>query len=377
MTDLRQWLTKQWAATHRLVFSCDVDDGGLTLVLPELRSFLLGGGSLLFVVTSSCPTLDLFAEERGVDVLRRERSIPAAVAARRWDGSVVAAVGTFGLTLSGLSVRAAEVPGDGMLAEFEALVEVPETAVVVGELLESVLDRLEAGRFVATGPHSSGFVDLDLLTGTQNAGSLWVISGESGVGKSVFALGIAAQCALRRQLPTLVQTRRDVLADQVLRLLAAEARVPVQHLCHGPMTDDDWGRIATGVSPASASTLWFEELCPGQPPLPSRNREWSALIVDDLDLKGEYEQLEKLRGWAQQRDAWVVVVVRQVPGRQGTRARVADVMVEIRRDDLHDPYSPRAGEADLVIRRNRLGPTGTVTVAFQGHYARFVDMSTA
>ena len=53
----------------------------------------------------------------------------------------------------------------------------------------------------------------------------------------------------------------------------------------------------------------------------------------------------------------------------------ADLVLLIHREDFYEPESPRAGEADLRVVKHRNGPTGTVTVAFQGHYSRFVDMA--
>jgi replicative DNA helicase len=53
----------------------------------------------------------------------------------------------------------------------------------------------------------------------------------------------------------------------------------------------------------------------------------------------------------------------------------ADVVVLLHREDAYERESPRAGEADLIVAKHRNGPTATVTVAFQGHYSRFVDMA--
>jgi replicative DNA helicase len=54
----------------------------------------------------------------------------------------------------------------------------------------------------------------------------------------------------------------------------------------------------------------------------------------------------------------------------------ADMVILLHREDAYERESPRAGEADLILAKHRNGPTGTVTVAFQGHYSRFVDMAT-
>ncbi|MDI9579912.1 MAG: DnaB-like helicase C-terminal domain-containing protein, partial [Thermobispora sp.] len=59
----------------------------------------------------------------------------------------------------------------------------------------------------------------------------------------------------------------------------------------------------------------------------------------------------------------------------GSIEQDADVVILLHREDAYEPESPRAGEADLIVAKHRNGPTATVTVAFQGHYSRFVDMA--
>ena len=53
----------------------------------------------------------------------------------------------------------------------------------------------------------------------------------------------------------------------------------------------------------------------------------------------------------------------------------ADMVILVHREDAYEKESPRAGEADLIVAKHRNGPTATITVAFQGHYSRFVDMA--
>jgi replicative DNA helicase len=53
----------------------------------------------------------------------------------------------------------------------------------------------------------------------------------------------------------------------------------------------------------------------------------------------------------------------------------SDVVILLHREDAYERESPRAGEADMIVAKHRNGPTTTVTVAFQGHYSRFVDMA--
>jgi replicative DNA helicase len=59
----------------------------------------------------------------------------------------------------------------------------------------------------------------------------------------------------------------------------------------------------------------------------------------------------------------------------GSIEQDADLVILLHREDVYERESPRAGEADLIVAKHRNGPTTTVTVAFQGHYSRFVDMA--
>jgi len=61
----------------------------------------------------------------------------------------------------------------------------------------------------------------------------------------------------------------------------------------------------------------------------------------------------------------------------GSIEQDSDVVILLHREDLYERESPRAGEADLIVAKHRNGPTMTVTVAFQGHYSRFVDMASS
>ena len=61
----------------------------------------------------------------------------------------------------------------------------------------------------------------------------------------------------------------------------------------------------------------------------------------------------------------------------GSIEQDADVVMLLHREDAYERESPRAGEADFILAKHRNGPTANITVAFQGHYSRFVDMAQA
>ncbi|MFB9800418.1 replicative DNA helicase, partial [Streptomonospora salina] len=120
---------------------------------------------------------------------------------------------------------------------------------------------------------------------------------------------------------------------------------------------------------------------------PSRPRlQRVAAVLDDSDLEmlatndvfwDEIAEIEPL-GEQEVFDATVAGTHNFVAGGINVHNSIeqdADMVVLLYREDAHDKESPRAGEADIIVAKHRNGPTATVTVAFQGHYSRFVDMA--
>jgi replicative DNA helicase len=180
-----------------------------------------------------------------------------------------------------------------------------------------------------------------------------------------------------------------------LRHDTAAARVP----------GDVWervGRVLEIRQPAfrrgaSAGTAWRpavpHSLIPGQargggPPQPPAREQLSqvATILDDAELDMVatndvfWDEIASVESLGQQ-----PVYDATVPGTHNFVAngislhnsieQDSDVVILLHREDAYERESPRAGEADLIVAKHRNGPTATVTVAFQGHYSRFVDMA--
>ena len=147
---------------------------------------------------------------------------------------------------------------------------------------------------------------------------------------------------------------------------------------------------------ASAGTAWRpavpHSLIPGQargggPPPPAREQlSQVATILDDAELDMVatndvfWDEIASVESLGQQ-----PVYDATVPGTHNFVAngislhnsieQDSDVVILLHREDAYERESPRAGEADLIVAKHRNGPTATVTVAFQGHYSRFVDMA--
>jgi replicative DNA helicase len=241
----------------------------------------------------------------------------------------------------------------------------------------------------------TGLIDLDQLTGGLVPGDLWVLTGRSGVGKSMLGLDFLRSAAFRHNVHAALAQGRDKPSDAVLRLLSAQARVGLHHLQTVGITDDDWARLARTMGEIAEAPLWidashdFEGRAPtAAVQLQAAQRLTSAhdlrlVVIDDLPAATTVEQLRELKSLAAERQTCVLAVITDGPERsreavENNAELAADVIVRLDRDHDMTPGSnhERAGEADLLVLRHRRGPISCITVAFQGHYARFVDIRT-
>jgi replicative DNA helicase len=195
-----------------------------------------------------------------------------------------------------------------------------------------------------------------------------------------------------------------------MRLLSAEARVALHHMRSGTMTDDDWARLARRMGEVSAAPLFIDD-SPNMSMMEIRAKcrrlkqrhDLRLVIVDYLQLmssggsrRPESRQQEvsemsrALKLLAKELEVPVIAIAQLNRGPEqrtdkrpmmsdlresGSLEQDADVVVLLHREDAYERESPRAGEADLIVAKHRNGPTATITVAFQGHYSRFVDMA--
>ena len=193
----------------------------------------------------------------------------------------------------------------------------------------------------------------------------------------------------------------------IMRLLSAEARVPLQHLRNGGLSDQDWMRIAQTQSELSSAPLFIDD-SPNLTLMEIRAKcrrlkqkhDLRLVIVDYLQLmtsgrKVESRQQEvsefsrSLKLLAKELEVPVVAISQLNRGPEqrtdkkpmisdlresGSLEQDADMVMLLHREDAYDREA-RPGEADFIVAKHRNGPTKTITVAFQGHYSRFVDMA--
>jgi replicative DNA helicase len=275
-------------------------------------------------------------------------------------------------------------------------------------LMESTLDEIEA--LSANGAISgvpTGFIDLDELTNGLHAGQMVIIAARPGVGKSTLGLDFARAASIQHGLCSAFFSLEMTKTEIVMRLISAEAQVPLNEIRRGHMSDENWRRIARKTADVSSAPLFIDD-SPNQTMMEIRAKarrlkqrhDLKLVIVDYMQLMSsgkrvESRQLEvsefsrQMKLLAKELDVPVVALSQLNRGPEqrtdkkpmlsdlresGSLEQDADVVILLHRDDMYNNASERAGEADLIVAKHRNGQTRTVTVAFQGHYSRFVDM---
>ncbi|MFD9047832.1 replicative DNA helicase [Streptomyces zaomyceticus] len=282
---------------------------------------------------------------------------------------------------------------------------------VLGDDVEHLLDVLDAlgnSEGALTGI-PTGFTDIDAITGGLQPGQLTVIAARPAMGKSTLLLDLVRNAAIKHSLPSVLFTREMRRLEVMMRLTSAEARIALHHLRSGTMTDEDWTRLARRMPDISPAPLYiqdddystFTDLRAHCRRMRARN-QIRLIAVDAMHLLrygtrplgSRYEEISEisrcLKLLSMELDIPVVAVStlnRASAQRTDRRPDLidlrdsgalednADNVILIHREDAYEKDSPRAGEADLILAKHRQGPACTITVAFQGHYSRFVDMA--
>nr|WP_237534328.1 DnaB-like helicase C-terminal domain-containing protein [Streptomyces sp. SID3343] len=268
---------------------------------------------------------------------------------------------------------------------------------------EGALDEIEAvnSRGIPTGGISTGFPRLDYVIGSLRPGQLVVVAGDHSMGKSTLALDFVRSCSIAQGLASVFFSCEMTDSEIRMRLLSAEGRVPLFRLRSGGLREEEWTRLARHFKLAAAllyiedsPRLSMQDIRERSESLSARN-DLRLAVVDcvqlvvapDIDHDGPRSLARSLKQLARDLKIPVVVVSRLIAGTAARSERPpslsdlepslldeADVIILLHREDAHDKASPRAGEADLQVAKQRSGPTGVVTVAFQAHYSRFMPL---
>jgi replicative DNA helicase len=285
-----------------------------------------------------------------------------------------------------------------------------EDYLPLSDIMQGTLDEIEAisSRGGAMVGVPTGFADLDQLTNGLHPGQMIVVAARPAVGKSTLGLDVCRSASIKHGLTSAIFSLEMSRNEITMRLLSAEARVALHHMRSGTMSDDDWTRLARTMSSVAEAPLFIDD-SPNMSMMEIRAKcrrlkqrhDLRLVVVDYLQLMSSGKRVESrqqevaefsrsLKLLAKELEVPVIAISQLNRGAEqrtdkrpqmsdlresGAIEQDADMVILLHREDQYERESPRAGEADLIVAKHRNGPTATVTVAFQGHYSRFVDMA--
>ena len=279
----------------------------------------------------------------------------------------------------------------------------------IGKLLATVVDRIET-LYNRDNPSDvtgvpTGFVDLDRMTSGFQPGDLIIIAGRPSMGKTSLALNIGENVALDTGMPVAVFSMEMGAAQLALRMIGSVGRLDQHKLRTGRLVAEDWDRLSTALGRLNEAPILIDET-PALNAIEVRARarrlmrqygKLGLVIVDYLQLmqstaQGENRATElseisrAMKSLAKELQVPVVALsqlnrsLEQRPDKRpvmsdlresGALEQDADVILFIYRDEVYKPESPDKGTAEILISKQRNGPTGMVRLTFRGEYTRF------
>jgi replicative DNA helicase len=270
--------------------------------------------------------------------------------------------------------------------------------------IEQLYERKELVTGVPT-----GFIEFDRRTAGLQSADLIIVAGRPSMGKTAFILNIAQYVGIQVRRPVAIFSLEMSKEQLVLRMLCAEARIDSSKLRTGFLSREDWPRLTKAAGTLSEARIYIDDT-PAQSALDIRAKarrlraelgDLSLVIIDYLQLmqgrsRSENRQQEvseitrALKALAKELQVPVVALSqlsRAVEQRKPPRPQLsdlresgaieqdADVVALIYRDELYDENSADKGIAEIIIGKQRNGPTGVVRLTFRGEYTRFENLA--
>lgn len=285
-----------------------------------------------------------------------------------------------------------------------------EDFVPVSEIVISVLSKIEEAaknKGAVTGL-STGFTDLDIMTTGLQKSDFLLIAARPSMGKTAFALSLVDYVVCRKNLSAAIFSLEMSKEQLINRMLAMEARVDAQKIRSGNLEDSEWESIMESAEVIGGSKLIIDDT-PGisVTELRSKCRKYklehdiSLVVIDYIQLMSSGSRTDSrqqelsdisraLKGLARELNVPVIALSqlnRSVETRADHRPMMsdiresgaieqdADVIMFLYRDDYYNPETEERNVAEVIIAKQRNGPTGTVKLTWQPKYTRFVNMA--
>lgn len=250
----------------------------------------------------------------------------------------------------------------------------------------------------------TGFVDFDQKTAGLQKSDLILLAARPSMGKTAFALNIIQNAAIRSNVPTAVFSLEMSREQLVNRMLCSEAMLDAQRLRTGELTDSDWADLIQAMGPLSQAPIYIDDT-PGVTPMEVRSKcrrlkvekGLGLIVIDYLQLmsgnsRNDSRQQEiseisrSLKAIAREMEAPVIALSQLSRAceqradhrpmlsdlrESGAIEQDADVVAFLYRDEYYFPDTEKKNQAELIIAKQRNGPTGTVDLTWMGQYTKF------
>lgn len=281
-------------------------------------------------------------------------------------------------------------------------VHIHEVLVEAVSRIEKIFESKERITGIPT-----GFTDFDNKTAGLQPSDLILIAARPSMGKTAFALNIAQHAAVRKKISTAIFSLEMSKEQLVNRLLCAEAHMDSQKFRTGDIGQDDWIKIAKAMSPLSEAPLYIDDT-PGISAMELRakcrrlkvEKDLQLIVIDYLQLMSgssrtdsrqqEISEISRsLKAIAREINAPVIALSqlsRACESRSDHRPMLsdlresgaieqdADVVTFLYRDEYYHPDTEKKNQAELIIAKQRNGPTGTVDLMWLSQYTKFASM---
>jgi len=256
----------------------------------------------------------------------------------------------------------------------------------------------------------SGFVDLDRLTAGFQPSDLIIVAGRPSMGKTAFALNVAQNAAIRSQVPVVIFSLEMSREQLGMRMLCSEAKIDAQKIRTGRLEKEDWPYIINALDVLSEAPIFIDD-SPAMTTLEMRAKArrlksehgLGLIVVDYLQLMRSSAQKDSreqeiseisrsLKAMAKELHVPVIALSqlnRKVEDRSDRRPQMsdlresgaieqdADVIAFIYRDEVYNRAddNPNKGIAEIIVAKQRNGPTGTVKLTFMSQFSSFGNFS--
>ena len=252
----------------------------------------------------------------------------------------------------------------------------------------------------------TGFSELDEMTHGLHGGQFIILAARPAVGKSTLALDFARTAAIKHKKPVIFFSLEMGRAEIAMRLLSAESRIYLQNMRKGDLSDNDWQRLAGVRGEINSAPLYIDD-SPNLTLVEIRAKcrrmaqrvGLEMIVIDYIQLMTSGKKVESrqqevsefsraLKLLAKELNVPVVAISQLNRNSEksdnkkpeisqlresGSLEQDADVVILLHREAMFEREHPRAGEADLILAKQRNGPTGTIVVNFLGQFSKFED----